>query len=94
MGVVINDKDYLLTIISLLPVSLSSFTLAQLAAAQMFATMKMIEPEVLMILLMEEAERQKAQQVCCTPKNGKNEDKTPNEALGATMNSKPQKGKG
>jgi len=60
----------------------------------MFATTKTIEPDVLMSLLMEEAERQKVQQVRRAPKNGKNEDETPNEALGATMNSKPRKGKG
>ena len=89
VGVVISDSDYLLTIISSLSVSLSSFTSAQLAATQMFAIMKTIEPNVLMSLLMEEAERQKAQQVCCTPKNGKNKDKTLNEVLSATTNLKP-----
>ena len=94
VGVVINDSDYLSTIISSLPVSLSSFASAQLAAARMFATTKTIEPDVLMSLLMEEAERQKAQQVCRAPKNGKNEDETPNEALGTTTNLKPRKGKG
>jgi len=68
VGVVISDSDYLSTIISSLPVSLSSFASAQLAATQMFATTKTIEPDVLMSLLMEEAERQKAQQVCRAPK--------------------------
>ena len=94
VGVVISDSDYLSTIISSLPVSLSSFASAQLAAARMFAAMKTIEPDVLMSLLMEEAERQRVQQVRRAPKNGKNEDETPNEALGATMNSKLRKGKG
>ena len=60
----------------------------------MFAMTKTIEPDVLKSLLMEEAERQKAQQVRRAPKNGKNEDETPNEALGATTNLKPRKGKG
>ena len=69
VGVVISDSDYLSTIISSLPVSLSSFASAQLAAARMFATTKTIEPDVLMSLLMEEAERQKAQQVRRAPKN-------------------------
>jgi len=94
VGVVISDSDYLSTIISSLPVSLSSFASAQLAAARMFAMTKTIKPDVLMSLLMEEAERQKAQQVRRAPKIGKNEDETPNEALGATTNSKPRKGKG
>jgi len=89
VGVVISDSDYLSTIISSLPVSLSSFASAQLAAARMFAVTKTIEPDVLVSLLMEEAKRQKAQQVRRAPKNGKNEDETPNEALGATTNSKP-----
>ena len=60
----------------------------------MFAMTKTIEPNVLMSLLMEEAKWQKAQQVRHAPKNGKNEDKTLNEALGATTNSKPRKEKG
>jgi len=81
VGVVISDSDYLSTIISSLPVSLSSFASAQLAAVQMFAMTKTIEPDVLMSLLMEEAERQKAQQVRRAPKNGKNEDETLNEGL-------------
>ena len=56
VGVVIDDKDYLSTIISSLPVALSNFASAQLAAARMFASMKSIEPEVLMSLLVEEAD--------------------------------------
>jgi len=63
VGVVIDNKDYLSTIISSLPVALSNFASAQLAAARMFASTKSIEPEVLMSLLAEEADRQKAQQV-------------------------------
>jgi hypothetical protein len=48
VGVVIEDKDYLSTIISSLPVSLSSFASAQLAAARMFSPTKSIEPDVLL----------------------------------------------
>ena len=74
MGVVINNNDYFLIIISLLLVFLLSFALAQLAAVQIFAAMKMIKPDVLTFLLMEKAKRQKVQQVCCASKNGKNKD--------------------
>jgi len=63
VGVVIDDKDYLSTIISSLPIALSNFASAQLAAARMFASTKSIEPEVLLSLLVEEANCQKAQQV-------------------------------
>ena len=61
MGVIIDDKDYLSTIISSLPFTLSSFASAQLAV-RMFAPIKMIEPEILMSLLMEEADWQRVQQ--------------------------------
>jgi hypothetical protein len=52
----INEKDYLSTIISSLPVFLSSFALANLAAVRMFSPTKTIDPDVLMFLLMEEAD--------------------------------------
>jgi len=92
VGVVIDNKDYLSTIISSLPFSLSSFALAQLAAARMFASTKTIEPDVLMSLLMEEADRQRAQQARCASKKGTGEDK--GEALASEGLSKPRKGKG
>jgi len=57
----IDVKDYLSIIISSLPVSLSSFASAQLAAARMFAPTKTIEPDVLLSLLMEEADQTKSQ---------------------------------
>jgi len=63
VGVVIDNKDYLSTIISSLPIALSNFASAQLVAARMFASTKSIEPEVLLSLLVEETDRQKAQQV-------------------------------
>ena len=43
----IDDKDYLSTIISSLPLSLSCFAAAQLAAARMFLASKSIDPDVL-----------------------------------------------
>ena len=92
MGIVIDNKDYLSTIILSLPFSLSSFASAQLAAARMFASTKMIEPDVLMSLLMEEADRQRAQQARRASKKGTDEDKC--EALASEGLSKPRKGKG
>ena len=61
VGVSIDDKDYLSTIISSLPLSLSNFAAAQLAAARMFSASKSIDPDILISLLMEEADRQKSQ---------------------------------
>ena len=63
VGVIINDKDYLLMIVSSLPFAQSNFALAQLAATRMYAPTKMINPDVLMSLLVEEADRQKIQLV-------------------------------
>ena len=57
VGVSIDDKDYLSTIISSLPIALSNF-----AAAHMFLVSKSINPNVLISLLMEEVDRQKSQQ--------------------------------
>src|SRR6266540_3510236 len=64
VGVVIDDKDYLSTIISSLPIALSNFASAQLATTRMFAPTKSIKPKVLISLLVEEANHQKAQQEC------------------------------
>jgi len=61
VGVSIDNKDYLSTIISSLPLLLSNFAAAQLAAACMFSASKSIDPDVLISLLMEEADRQKSQ---------------------------------
>lgn len=90
VGVEIDDKDYLLTIISSLPYHLSNFASAQLSAAKMFVPTKSIKPDVLMTLLMEEAERQKAQLARCAFRKGKEEH---NETLGVTDGSRPRKGK-
>jgi len=92
VGVVIDNKDYLSTIISSLPFFLSSFASAQLVATRMFASTKTIEPDVLMLLLMEEADRQRVQQVRRASKKGTDKDK--GEALASEGLSKPRKGKG
>jgi len=78
VGVVIEDKDYLS---------------AQLAAARMFATTKSIEPDVLLSLLMEEADQMKAQSACRRV-SGKGSDKDKGEALQSSEVSKPRKGRG
>jgi hypothetical protein len=93
VGVVIEDKDYLLTIISSLPVSLSSFALAQLAAARMFSLTKSIEPDILLSLLMEEADRMKAQSARRRV-SGKGNDEEKGEALTSEGLSMPRKGRG
>ena len=94
VGVNINKKDYLLTVISSLPFSLSNFASAQLAATRMFSTMKSIEPDVLMSLLMEEADQQKVQYACRAPRKGKEEGEEPQDEALSSVSSKPRKGKG
>jgi len=61
VGVKIDDKDYLSTIISSLPHALLNFASAQLASACMFSMSKSIDSDVLISLLIEEADCQKAQ---------------------------------
>jgi len=61
VGVDIDTKDYLSTIISSLPMSLSNFASNQLAAAKLYAPMKTIDPDTLISLISEEYEQQKAQ---------------------------------
>jgi hypothetical protein len=93
MGVVIEDKDYLLMIIWSLPVSLSSFASAQLAAARMFSPTKSIEPDILLSLLMEEADRMKAQSARRRV-SGKGNDEEKGEALTSEGLSMPRKDRG
>ena len=59
-----TKTNYLLIIILSLSIALSNFTSTQLAAMRMFTPIKLIKPEVLMFLLVEAANCQKAQQVC------------------------------
>jgi len=91
VGVDIDKKDYLSTIISSLPIALSNFAAAQLAAARMFSASKSIDPDVLISLLMEEADRQKSQKA---RRHGSKRgvDSEGDEALSA--DSKERKGKG
>jgi hypothetical protein len=69
VGVEIDTKDYLSTIISPLPISLSNFASNQLATAKLYHSTKTIDPNVLISLISEEYERQKVQHLCRS--NGK-----------------------
>src|ERR1700678_1351900 len=59
-GVDIDEKDYFSVIISSLPTAMSNFASSQLAAARFFGT-KTITTNDLISMLIEEADRQKAQ---------------------------------
>src|SRR6266540_1673089 len=61
-GVVVDEKDYFSVIILSLLMALSNFTSNQLAAAQ-FSSMKTMTPDDLLSMLMEESDRQRAQQL-------------------------------
>ena len=63
VGIEIDTKDYLSTIISSLPTSLSNFASNQLATAKLYHTMKTIDPDVLISLISEEYEQQKVQRL-------------------------------
>src|SRR6266571_3474459 len=61
VGVDIENKDYLSTIVGSLPFALSNFASSQLTAARMFSTSRTIAPNTLISLLVEESDRQRAQ---------------------------------
>ena len=61
MGVKIDDKDYLSTIISSLPFNLSTFTSGQLTSAQLYTTTRSIEPDTLIFMISEEYDQLKNQ---------------------------------
>ena len=58
MGVEIDKKDYRSTIISSLPIHLSNFASNQLAVARMYAPLKTIDPDALILLIAKEYDRQ------------------------------------
>lgn len=60
VGVDIDEKDYRSTIIKSLPNSLANFASNQLASAKLWSPMKTIDPDVLISVISEEWERQKA----------------------------------
>ena len=66
VGVDIDEKDYCSTILASFPFALSNFVLAQLAAVQMWASTKSINPDDLITLINKEYNHQKAQHTCHT----------------------------
>lgn len=93
VGVVIDDKDYLSTIIGSLPISLSSFASSQLASARMYAPTKTIDPDVLIPLLTEEADRLKSLKAR-RPGTSKSKDDEKDEALSTEHEVSKGSGKG
>jgi len=61
VGVEVDNKDYLSTIISSLPNSLSNFASNQLTAAKLYVPSKTIDPDALISMISEEYEQQKSQ---------------------------------
>ena len=66
VGVSIDDMDFRSTIIKYLPNSLANFALSQLTTARLFTTAKTLEPNVLISIIAEEADRQKAKYPVCS----------------------------
>ena len=89
-GVDIDEKDYFSVIISSLPAAMSNFASSQLAAAR-FSGMKTITSNDLISILLEEADRQKAQ---FAQRKGSGKGKEEDEALAVGESSKGKKGKG
>ena len=90
-GVSIDEKDYFSVIISSLPVAMSNFASSQLAAAR-FSGTKTITSNDLISILLEEADRQKAQYA---QRKGSGKGKEEDEALAVGESSKGKgKGKG
>src|SRR6266540_2414307 len=88
VGVDIENKDYLLTIVASLPYALSNFASSQLTVARMFSSTKTIDPDTLISLLVEESDRKRAQ-YARQKIGGKGKEGEKDEALGVT----PDKGK-
>jgi len=89
-GVVVDEKDYFSVIMSSLPMALSNFASNQLAATQ-FSSTKTMTPDDLLSMLMEESDRQQAQQLRWQG-SGKAKDDD-NEALAGEASKLNSKGK-
>ncbi|KAF8644347.1 hypothetical protein AX14_009429 [Amanita brunnescens Koide BX004] len=61
LGVSIDNRDYLSTIITSLPYALANFASNQLASARLYASDKTISPDALISMISEESDRQRAQ---------------------------------
>jgi Reverse transcriptase (RNA-dependent DNA polymerase)/gag-polypeptide of LTR copia-type/Integrase core domain/GAG-pre-integrase domain/Zinc knuckle len=91
VGVEIDEKDYRSTIISSLPVYLSSFASSQLAAARLYSPTKTIDPDILISLISEEYERQRTSRARrITPSTTKSRD--PDEAMAVNPSTKRKHG--
>jgi hypothetical protein len=90
-GVNVNEKDYFSVIILSLSYSLSNFALSQLVAAQ-YLSAKKITPDDLLLMLLEESDRQWAQ-FQRRRASGKGKENG-NEALSANQSLKKEKGHG
>ena len=77
VGVSIDNTDFQSMIIKSLPNSLANFTSSQLTAARLFTTAKTLEPDFLISIIAEEADRQKAKHPAC----GDAKDRDRNEAM-------------
>jgi hypothetical protein len=91
-GVTIDEKDYLSVIISSLPAVMANFALSQLAAARFSAT-KTLMTNDLISMLLEEADRQKAQYTQRKGSGKGKEDDSEALAVGETLRKKKWKGK-
>ena len=80
VGVRISDKEYLSTIISLLPDVLANFVLMQMVWTLQL-TSKYMDAGTLMKMLLSEAEQQNLQNQRCKPNVGKNKEEENREAL-------------
>jgi hypothetical protein len=88
-GVIIEERDYFSVILSSLPAPLSNFASNLLAAAQFSS--RMMVPDNLLPMLMEESDRQWAQRL---RGKGSGKAKEEDEALAAGQYMKGKKGKG
>ena len=77
VGVSIDDTDFRSTIIKSLPNLLANFASSQLTAAQLFTTAKTVELDVLISVIAEEADHQKAKY----PTHGDAKDRDRDEAM-------------
>ena len=66
VGVSIDDMDFRSMIIKSLPNSLANFASSQLTAARLFTTAKTLGPNVLISVIAEEANHQKAKYPVCS----------------------------
>ena len=89
VGVSIDDTDFRSTIIKSLPNPLTNFASSQLTAARLFTTAKTLEPDVLISVIAEEADRQKAKY----PMRGDVKDRDRDEAM-AVVHRGPSRGRG